>query len=366
MKKFLVILVSALLISINYISPAHGDTFNSSITVRPDETLEPRNEDEIATVDENGISKLIYDELDDCTTTVILTPYTSIDNAPTTKIKEDLIAAYNSIKSVTTYDQLTSEVIIEARKKGVTVNDLVIRDLFDISKTFTKEHHDDNLHDVDSIENIIIKTKTLKNFICLLHYKNGVWNVVPDVEILDDTTLRVSVASLSPFAIILANVDINPVLPKQDEQEVPVIEKPSDITPGQTEPIEPVTPIEPIEPVEPVIPVEPVEPHKGCCIYHWLIILTMIITILINSLLLKIKKANDDDLTDEEKEKLIKRNKKHTRIRYLVMLINLILCIIFYILGSCCLDIIALVLDIIVLVIYVISIRRKNKKNEEE
>ena len=364
MKKFLVILVSTLLISINYISPVFGDTFNSSITVRPDETLEPRDEDETVTVDENGISTLTYEERDLCETEVILTPYASRNESTTPGVKEALEEAYNSIVGATTLDELTTQIIVEASKKGVTVNDLVVRDLFDISKTYDDHgEHTDELHDVHGVKNIIIKTKTLKNFICLLHYKNGVWNVVPDVEILDDTTLRVSVASLSPFAIILANVDINPVLPKQDEQEVPVIEKPSDITPGQTKPIEPVTPVEPIEPV---IPVEPVEPHKGCCIYHWLIILTMIITILINSLLLKIKKADDDDLTDEEKEKLIKRNKKNTRIRYLVMLINLVLCIIFYILGSCCLDIIALVLDIVVLVIYVISTRRKNKKNEEE
>lgn len=365
MKKLLVILVSALLISINYISPAFGDTFNSSITVRPDEELKPRNDDETVTIDENGISRLTYDELDRCTTTVILTPYESKDHAPTTKIKEDLIAAYNSIKSVTTYDQLTSEVIVEANKKGVTVNNLVVRDLFDISKTYDDHgEHTEELHDVDEIKDIIIKAKSLKRFVCLLHYKNGAWNVVHDVEILDDTTLRVSVASLSPFAIVLANEDTNPVSPKQDKEESLVIVEPGDTTPGQVEPITPITPVEPVEPIEPVTPIEPVEPHKGCCIYHWLIILTMIITIIIN-LIFKIKKV-DDDLTDEEKEKLIKRNKKNTNRRYLVMIINLVLCIIFYILGSCCLDIIALAVDIIVLVLFVISTRRINKKNEKE
>lgn len=366
-KRVLTVFVTVLML-LNIISPIYGDSFNPSITIRPSEELKPRNEDETVTI-EDGISILTYKELDECTTTVILTPFESINYAEQ-EIRENLNTANSIIRSLIesgkTLDELTSDVAIEARKKGVTVNNLVARDIFDITKKYSPgPHHYDPDHDVEGIKDIIIKTKTLKNFVCLLHYKEGSWYVVPDVEILDDTTLKVSVESLSPFVIVISNVDINPqpIEEKTKKEEATVINQEET---GKQD----TTQEEIVEPIEPTVPVTPNTPIKdddgemqGCCIYHILIFITMLLTIIIG-IIVRIRRQ-DDDMDKEELEDLIKRNKKYKKLRYLIMLINLIICVIFYILGTCHLDIKALNLDILMLILFFMFTNKDSDREEK-
>ncbi len=85
-----------------------------------------------------------------------------------------------------------------AASSKVDAKNLAIGDLFDISNTDCDAHND---HEGFSIE---LGSAVLKNFVALLHNKDGKWEVVSDAKVsADGKTLTFTVDSLSPFAIVV-------------------------------------------------------------------------------------------------------------------------------------------------------------------
>ena len=84
-----------------------------------------------------------------------------------------------------------------ANKLGISTNNLIVSELFDIS---------DSHGHVEASFDIVIKPESLENFVGLLHYDDGKWELVEDaiVEEKDgEAHLKFSVDSLSPFAIVV-------------------------------------------------------------------------------------------------------------------------------------------------------------------
>lgn len=319
MKK-LFLLLSLLLISIGAVAPvfAEGEPFVPSIGVRADVIIEGGE----LILDGKASSMMITEE-DGCYTEVVVTPYVYKETIESNDSRDLIEIAYQQILHTPRVVDLDPEEITKiAHSLGVEIDDLVIRDLFDITKYHRTVSfaHDEGLH--QKYIEITLKTQTLKDFVCLLHYKDNKWNVVDSARvIIDENHLYLSIDELSPFAIVVAT----------DYKYIP--------------------------------------PVNGCCIWHWLILLTLVLTVLIVCLLLKMKEYDDDqDYEDskQEQEKIDKKNKKTRRNRYIISLINIILCVIFYILGSCKYDLYALLLDVLVIIVILYKSREKQEEDNSE
>ena len=323
MKKILLFL-SVLLVIVGVTTPllAEGDPFVPSIGVRADVIIEGGEY-----IFDGKATSMKFEEEDHCWTEVIVTPYVYKDTIESENSRDLMAIAYEMILNTPRVVDLDPEEITNvAHSLGVEIDDLVIRDLFDITKYHrtTSNIHDEGLH--QKYIEITLKTQTLKDFVCLLHYKDGSWNVVDSARvIIDENHLYLSVDELSPFAIVVAT----------DYKYV--------------------------------------APVHSCCIWHWLILLTTLITILITIVFMRKKKKDDEDkeeLTQEEKEEreeIDKKNKKVKRNRHILSLINIILCVIFYILGGCKYCLYALLLDILVILVILFTSRyEKEEENSEK
>lgn len=130
---------------------------------------------------------------EDCEAKVVVTAYA--DRATLSQDKKDLLEdIYEAIAAGKT-DALADVFAKLAADKKVDVKNLAIADLFDISYTGCDAHDG---HKGFSIE---LSAETLKNFVGLVHYEDGKWNVVTDAKAADGK-LTFTVDSLSPFAIV--------------------------------------------------------------------------------------------------------------------------------------------------------------------
>ena len=133
---------------------------------------------------------------EDCEADLVVTSYA--DRANLSQDKKDLLEdIYDAIVADNTEDFKDVFAAIAADKK-VDSKNLAVADLFDISSTDCDSHGE---HKGFSIE---LSTETLKNFVALLHHKNGKWEVVADAKVAaDGKTLTFTAESLSPFAIVV-------------------------------------------------------------------------------------------------------------------------------------------------------------------
>jgi len=239
----------------------------------------------------------IWDWCENCHRKLVVTPYIFKETIESSKSRADIDIAYEQIMAAEKVYDLTVDVIPVAHNMGVHEDDLVIRDLFDITDYYCQLQGSE-------IE-ITVSTETLKRFVCLLHYVDEAWEVVPDVYVdnngYDKLTLHVD--HLSPFAIVVYT----------DMRYVPEEE-------GH------------------------IHGLFGKCIWHWFTLLTALITTLLSV--------------------LIKKEKK--KIRDIILIINIILCIIFTILGSCWWDIPALLLDLVIVVLVYRKTHKEEDDKQEE
>ncbi|MBQ8868791.1 MAG: hypothetical protein IJ027_03620 [Oscillospiraceae bacterium] len=105
--------------------------------------------------------------------------------------------SHNDIKTAAGLVALVPELKAVAEKAKVKVEDLAVSDLFDISVT------SGTLEDKITL---VLGAETLKNFVALLHDKDGKWEVVEGAKV-EGNKLTFSVNSLSPFAIVVNNSD---------------------------------------------------------------------------------------------------------------------------------------------------------------
>ena len=134
---------------------------------------------------------------DDCLGQIILTPFADRNQLP-----EDLKAlieyAYDQIVNAVDLSVLNAQLAQMAADLRVSITDFAVSDLFDLRREGCSMDHDHSRFTVR------VKPETLENFVCLLHYHNGQWRIVEDVEITENgTCLTFSSSEFSPFAIVV-------------------------------------------------------------------------------------------------------------------------------------------------------------------
>ena len=139
-------------------------------------------------------------ESKDCDAELVITPYSKRDTL-TAAGKAAIEAAYNEVKSADNVAALNADLAALAKSKDIGAKNLAVSDLFDVSYTGCNDH---GTHGKVTIK---LKAETLENFVGLLHYNNGKWELISNAKAEGDT-LTFSVDSLSPFAIVVdANRD---------------------------------------------------------------------------------------------------------------------------------------------------------------
>lgn len=132
-----------------------------------------------------------------CLANVIITAYADREKL-SKETQEKLEKAYQMIIGTDDLSELNAKVSEMAKKRGVKVSDLAVSDMFDISSVGCDTHEDHGHFD------IALKSDTLKNFVCLLHYYNGEWHVVDDATVTQNGThLEFTEDEFSPFAIVV-------------------------------------------------------------------------------------------------------------------------------------------------------------------
>ena len=295
MKKILISLLTSILLITGAYLPVFCDeneVFVPSITVREDIKL---------------VSDPEIIEPDECVYELVVTPYIYRDKIESEESRKLLEIAYESIVAVNDVADLNKNDITEvAHRLGVETEDLVVRDLFDVTM-YNREkgvNHSQAVH-VKNIQ-FTVEAQNLDNFVCLLVYAKGKWNVIDDVSVLKDRNLlNVFTEELSPFALVVAS----------DYRYTG---------------------------------------HAFGCIWHLYIIITMLITFLLTNIIRK----NTNDTRESKKRYIL--------IRDLICLISLILSIIFYIFGTCKYDVYALIADILIVTISFIYTHPHINSNEDE
>ncbi len=188
MKKLLVVLISAVMIASLSLTG-----FAASFVSSPSGNAAP-------TVDSFDF------ENDSCTATVVVTAY-SQRNALSADAKAAIEAAYNSIKSSNDVSSLNADLAALAKSKDIKGTNLAVSDLFDVTYTGC------NAHTGHGKVTVTLKAETLKDFVGLLHYVNGGWELVSGAT-AEGGKLTFTVDSLSPFAIV---VDATPDSPPTDD-----------------------------------------------------------------------------------------------------------------------------------------------------
>lgn len=134
---------------------------------------------------------------DDCFAWLEITGYTdrhTIDDETRQKMED----AYNEITSAVDLTALCNELGAVVDALGISSEALAVSDLFDISWYGCDDHREHGGFEIQ------LKPEVLDNFVALLHYTDGNWEVVSDAQVIGNgDILAFSVDSLSPFAIIV-------------------------------------------------------------------------------------------------------------------------------------------------------------------
>lgn len=206
MKKFAVSLIAAALVTASLFSAtALAADFTPSVENKGAPTV-------TMTADQSGqqVAAVILDAdgnevIGVPTGDLIVTPIAQAQNA-SSDIRDKLESAYSQIQGSGSLDELASELIstVESFSGTVGVEDLVVRDLFDISVYGTYADY------LAEKGNTITITFALglnpDDFLAVLHNYSGTqWEVIPDerVERHPNGNVSVTFDSLSPVAFVV-------------------------------------------------------------------------------------------------------------------------------------------------------------------
>ncbi|MBE6533841.1 MAG: hypothetical protein E7678_02570 [Ruminococcaceae bacterium] len=120
--------------------------------------------------------------------------------------RKEIEKAYSKIKNAKNLVTLCSALQDVAKDMKIPTTNLAVSDLFDIS--------DVHGH-VDGTFDIVLKAETLDNFVGLLHYTDGKWELIDNAKVEErdgELHLMFSTDGLSPFAIV---VDTHENVPTQ-------------------------------------------------------------------------------------------------------------------------------------------------------
>ena len=131
----------------------------------------------------------------DCIARLIITSYAD-RHTLTDEKRVDLENVYQMLSTTDDISTVVPQLEDLAESLNVKTEDLVASELFDISLTECPYHEFHGSFDV------LLKADALRNFVCLLHYYNGEWEIVEDVEVVLDTYLAFTESDFSPFVIV--------------------------------------------------------------------------------------------------------------------------------------------------------------------
>ena len=141
-------------------------------------------------------------EDEDCEAKLTITPYSERDTLPEDK-RELMEHVYDMILDAEHIGELNDAISNLAKSKNITVDDLAVSDLFDVSYyNCPAEDHSDH-----GFFRIKFKADTLKNFVGLLHYNDHKWELVEGAKVEGSVYLTFKVDDLSPFAVVVNTGD---------------------------------------------------------------------------------------------------------------------------------------------------------------
>ena len=182
MKKFIMVclvMVLAVSMGVSVFAATGGFVSSPSGNAAP-ELVEGKNSDE------------------DCEAELIITAYSDRDKL-SEEARKKIEDAYAQILGAEELSALNESIAEIAEKLSVDAADLAVSDLFDISATACDGHGDHGHFD------ITLKSETLNNFVCLLHYYDGAWHIVENAEVTNNGEhLEFDEDQLSPFAIVVS------------------------------------------------------------------------------------------------------------------------------------------------------------------
>ncbi len=140
-----------------------------------------------------------YVDSEECEADLVITAYSQRSNL-SEEGRVTIEGVYDDIKNATDISTLSADLAAVANSLNVATADLSVSDLFDISymncdpETHTAEHG--SFH-------ITLRAETLDNFVGILHFTDGAYELVSDAKVNENGDLTMSVDSLSPFAIVV-------------------------------------------------------------------------------------------------------------------------------------------------------------------
>ena len=204
MKKILsVVMITVFLVTMMSVTAFAAD-FTPSVKSKPAPTIVPitdenGNEGAFIIVDENGVP-LAMGSFDD----IIVTPYAEWDTLPK-DLKKMIENAYKQIQNSKTLDELTPELKLTAQdiKNGVKMENLVVRDLFDVRLVGDMADYLDGKNSITIIFDLGLDPDA---FLRVMHNDEGShWEVIPEdcIKRYKDGSVEVTFTSLSPVAFIV-------------------------------------------------------------------------------------------------------------------------------------------------------------------
>ena len=179
MKKILLLVLAVMLgLSLSFTVLADPGAFqNSPSTLQGPELIDANNDHH------------------DCIARLIITSYAD-RHTLTDEKRVNLENVYQMLSTTDDISTVVPQLEDLAESLNVKTEDLVASELFDISLTECPYHEFHGSFDV------LLKADALRNFVCLLHYYNGEWEIVEDVEVVLDTYLAFTESDFSPFVIV--------------------------------------------------------------------------------------------------------------------------------------------------------------------
>lgn len=192
MKKVLVLCLTVALIATMSVS-----AFANSIFVKSPST------------NQAPVIEEVIKDSEDCTAEVVVTPFSDRDKLPEEK-KEVLENLYEAIVNITKPDEeIVNEVVVQVKNevkeiiKQVSEDKKIKEEVIAVSDIFNVSHHGCVDHDHHDGFTVRLKAETLKNFISLLHFENGKWEVVKDVTINKNGTITFKGEMEGSYAVLV-------------------------------------------------------------------------------------------------------------------------------------------------------------------
>ncbi len=119
--------------------------------------------------------------------------------------KQTIEGAYDSIKNASDITTLNSDLAALAKKSNLTGKKLAVSDLFDITISGCESAE----HSAHGITTFTLEADTLNNFVGVMHYSDGKWELIEGAEV-SGKTVTFKVDSFATFAFVVSKEALSP------------------------------------------------------------------------------------------------------------------------------------------------------------